>query len=470
MLTPALAFAALLGTSGAVFGLGRTAHAAENEEEAPRAAPKAADLGLLGGGPIVYDPPPSFRHEARTCSPRVPLCVRAERSLPGGTVLAVLASAERAWATLTGALDLPAPDVDPDTLAYDVFLAENETARTALAARDVRGTVDRARSYTVLDARMRAGCALDATLARELARASLFRSAPATDRASAVAQATYLSHLVSPCGIALEADAATEFQGHPERAVTDPHAGELAPEIATWSWPPSRTSELQMQGAALFWSRLDWAFGRSPGGIVRATWALAPTMTPVNAPRWHDEPDVFDVLRFTFKNALSTGSTIADLMLDFAVARAFVGDAFHQPEWRSLGDASRVRLDWDLPWPRTPQRFAPRAAPAPTGSSYLLIHRDGAPKGARLRAEIVWEEHALFRWAFVKLDKEGRELGRNVIATTERATEAQMTLVDLDEVDRVLLVGVNTGDPAYPFDPNDEVWEPHGWLVSLASE
>ncbi|AKU94502.1 hypothetical protein AKJ09_01166 [Labilithrix luteola] len=463
------ALAVALAAVGPVLVTPQASYAAENEDIP---AKRAAD-GLLGGGPIVYDPPPSFRHEARTCSPRVPLCVRSERTVPGTTILAVLASAERAYSTLTGALDLPAPDVDPDTLAYDVFLAEGETARTTLAARDVRSNVDRARSFTVLDARVRPGCSLDATMARELARAALFRSAPATDRASAIAQATYLSHLVAPCGVALEADAVAEFQGHPDRAITDPNAGEVAPEIATWSWPPSRTSELHMRGAALFWSRLDWAFGRNPGGIVRATWALAPSITPLNAPRWHDEPDVFDVLRFTFKNALSTGSTIADLMLDFAVARAFIGssdDGFHQPEWRSVGEAGAVRLDWDIPWPHTPARFAPRAAPAPTGSSYLLIHRDGAPKGSRLRAEIEWEQHALFRWAFVKLDKDGRELGRNVIATSERATEAQMTLVDLDDADRVLVVGVNTGDPAFPFDPNDEVWEPHGWLVTLASE
>ncbi|CAN5899929.1 hypothetical protein BH11MYX4_BH11MYX4_46510 [soil metagenome] len=56
------------------------------------------------------------------------------------------------------------------------------------------------------------------------------------------------------------------------------------------------------------------------------------------------------------------------------------------------------------------------------------------------------------------------------IPTRERATEAQMTLVDVDGVDRIMLVGVNVGDPAYRFDPDDEVWEPHGWLVTLAEE
>jgi hypothetical protein len=45
-----------------------------------------------------------------------------------------------------------------------------------------------------------------------------------------------------------------------------------------------------------------------------------------------------------------------------------------------------------------------------------------------------------------------------------------MTLFDLDGVARVLVVGSSAGDPHYPFDPDDRVWEPHGWIVSLASE
>ena len=84
--------------------------------------------------------------------------------------------------------------------------------------------------------------------------------------------------------------------------------------------------------------------------------------------------------------------------------------------------------------------------------------------------EIAWEQHALFRWAFVKLDANGRELGRVVIPTPDRATEVQMTLVDLAGVDRVMLVGVNAGDPTYRFDPDDEIWEPHSWLLTIASE
>jgi hypothetical protein len=74
------------------------------------------------------------------------------------------------------------------------------------------------------------------------------------------------------------------------------------------------------------------------------------------------------------------------------------------------------------------------------------------------------------RWAVVKVDAHGVEIGHLSIPSADRATEAQMTVVDLEGVASILLVGTNVGDPLYPFDPDDEVWEPHGWTVTLASE
>ena len=45
-----------------------------------------------------------------------------------------------------------------------------------------------------------------------------------------------------------------------------------------------------------------------------------------------------------------------------------------------------------------------------------------------------------------------------------------MSLEDLDRTARVLIVGSNAGDPLILFDPDDYRWEPHGWVVSIASE
>ena len=452
----------------ALLALGALPARAAVDEDAP--PPPPSDAHARPGAAIVYDlPPRPSDARSRACSFRTPVCVHYTDRPEAAA--AVLASAERAWDVLTGALDLPAPDVDPDTLAYDVWLtADEDLATTHLAARDVRSRIDRARAFTTVTAKAKAGCALDASVTRAIARAILFRTSPATDEGVARAQVAYLTDLVVPCAAGLEVDAAQAFQAHPDRAVCDAHAF-ATPPLADAA--PSRADMLFADGASLFWSRVDWAYARTPGGLVRATWALSPTMTDVGARSFRDEPDTFDVLRVTFKGALTTKSTLADLLLDTAVARAFLGaadDGVHQPETRRLGDAAKVAIDWDLPWPAQPKRVAPRAPVAPTGSSYLVIHRAGAPPGSRLRVEIAWEEHALFRWALVKLDAKGAELGRVVIPTPERATEAQMTLVDLDATDRVLLVGANAGDPAYAFDPDDAVWEPHGWLVTIASE
>jgi predicted RecA/RadA family phage recombinase len=447
------------------------AAAQDDEPEKPVPPP---DTGTPGPW-IAYASRPALGPETKACSTRVPVCVHASAATRPRAVLDVVGAAERAWETLRGALRLAPPDVDPDELVYPVYLVDDasEPGATYVDARDVRSRIDRARGFTVLDANVRAGCILDALVARELARAALLRVAPATPAGIARAQTSYLAELVVPCAAALSAPAVAAFQSHPERAVCDARAGETG--SAAEDGVHARTDALSnafAEGAATFWSRIDWAYGRAPGSIVTASWALAPTMTDVGAARWHDEPDAFDVLRVSFKGALSTGSTLDDLLLDTAVARAFLGsadDGLHQVELRDLGDAARVALDWDLPWPARPVRVAPRAPVFPSGASYLVVRRAGAPPASRLRVEISWEQHALFRWAFVKLDAAGRELGRVPIPTRERATEAQMTLVDLEGVDRVLLVGVNVGDPSYRFDPDDEVWEPHSWLVTLAS-
>jgi hypothetical protein len=420
------------------------------------AAALYSGAAMAEGRPVLYEARPIYPRALRSCSARVPVCVHARSPLDGPAAIASLSAFERAWSTLVHTLGVPAPDVDPDTLAYDVFVEPTDIATTHLEARDVRSNVDRARGFTRIDPVMRAGCRLDATAATSIARASLLRVAPATEEGSAIAQARYLAELAVPCATALSVDAAATFQAHADRTLSDANFARSFSE-----------------GASTFWARLDWAFGRTPGTLVTTTWALHPTMTAVGASQWTNEPDTFDVLRASFKDALSTGSTLADLWLDFGVARAFFGaadDGAHAPELRTLGEAGRVPLAWDIPWPSKPRRLAPRVPVAPTGSSYVLVHHAGASPGARLRIEIEWEEHALFRWAFVKLDASGRELGRVVVPTRERATATQMTLAALDGVDRILLVGVNTGDPAYAFDPDDDVFEPHGFLLTVAED
>ena len=424
---------------------GAPAHAYAQEEDPPHAD---ADASVTGDGalpgPFVRGAlaRPSAAGLTRACSFRHPLCVHASRTTPPADVLATLGMAERAWETAVGALDLPPPDADPGTGSYDIYLVTRPVlpAHTALSERDVRGTIDRASAFTVLDARLH-GCSRDHAVAQELLRAALFRISPAMDLGAARAQTSAMADLVAPC---TTADASL-FQAHPERALVD-----------TWPDAPLDIGARFGDGAGLAYTWLDATFAADPGGVIRALWALSPSKTPLGALRWQNEPDTFEVLRVSFKEAVSTGSTVDDLFRELSMARARRGDA---------------RADWTIDWPAKPRRLSSlQGGVAPTGTSIVAIRRAGAPATAGLRLELEWETHAKLRWDIVKLDANGTELGHLPVPTTDRATTAQMSLVELGAAATVLVVGTNCGDAAYPFDPDDEVWEPHGWLLTVASE
>jgi hypothetical protein len=418
------------------------------------------------GGYIAPDRPrpPTVASERRVCSWREPICVHGDAS--AATLLALLESAERAWEIETGALELPAPDPDLVTGAYDLYVRRGVPEGTASfpSARDPRSRIDRASAYTLFDTALAIGdaCERDAAVAASVARASLYRAAPATDEGSARAQAAYVARLAVPCAMGM-LDGVDTFQSRPERSFADPAVGDA----------DSRRSAEFARGASLFYWWLDASYSMAPGGIVRAIWALKPTMTPPGADRWKDEPDGVDVLRETFKDALMSGSRLEDLLAEFGTTRALLGprdNGTELAEARPLGDALVPRVDWTVDWPAHPRRLASPVGIAPAGSTYVLIHRAGAPPGSRLRLEATWERHADIRWTALKLDAAGRELGRIPIGAAPRVTEAQGTVTGLDLASDVLVVGTNVGDPFVPFDPDDERFEPHGWLLTLDAE
>jgi hypothetical protein len=395
------------------------------------------------------------------CSTRHPICVHGRA--PPASLLAVVASADRAWDVETGALELPEPDADIDTRKYDIYVVPRVEggAVTELSTRDLRAAFDRASGFTLVAESMASeSCALDLEMARAVARASLLHAAPATDEGSARAEASYIARLATPCAMTAD-DGIGAFQASPDRAIVDP-----------WLlWP--REGLAFDRGAALFFWWLDATYGASPGALVRAMWALAPTQTPPGAARWNDEPDGFAVLKASFKDALTSGSTIEDLYAEFGTTRALFGpreNGLELPEVRVFGPSVVPPLAWEIDWPASPRRLASPIPIAPTGSSYVLVHHAGGASGARLRVEATWEEHAAIRWFIVKLDARGREMGRVWMAAAPRATAAQMTVVNLDGVDSLLVAGTNVGDPFAPFDPDDETFEPHGWVLTLAAE
>jgi hypothetical protein len=427
------------------------------------AEPPRASLARSGDF-IVYEPRPVLAHELHACSFRHALCVHASGVAARGAatraaaeVVALLDAADNAWDAATLGLDLPAPDSAlASTGALDLYLVDGDpyATRTLIDLRDPRGGFDRASAFALVGRGVTPGCALEAAAARVVARSILFGVAPATDEGSALAESAYVARLMVPCATG---DDVRAFQAHPELGLADtfgPPSDSIAREPARVQTTPG---ERYASGASLFYDWVDDSFGGSPGSIVRAMWALSPTLTATNAARWNDEPDGFDVLRMSFKNALTTGSTVDDLWLDFAVARAFVPD-------------DPARVEWSIDWPTAPRALMSGAGIAPTGASYIAVDCKGRPKGARLRFEARWEEHARILWTLVRVDAAGREISRVGVPEQDRGTEAQTSLVHLDGVARVLVVGTNAGDPLYPFDPDDYAWEPHGWVVSLAGE
>jgi hypothetical protein len=372
------------------------------------------------GGPIAVEAPPAAGPEA--CSFRRPICVHG-----GPGALDALGALERAWEAGV-VLGVPLP------VTYDAYLAA-EPSHSAVAERDLLSHVDRARTFSILDARLPDGCARDFDAARELYAASALGAAPAVSPGTLRAESTALARLAVPC----EPIDAGVFQSHPERAIVDPS---VAPGYD--------------EGASLFFSFVDDAFAREPGRFITATLAMSPTHTPDDE-HWVGEPDVFDVARASLKDAMSPGSTDADALLAFAVARGVVLEP-------------RARLDWDVPWPGKPRRLASPEGVAPTGAAYVRVDTAGRKPGARFDLDATWEQLATMRWMVVKLDASGRETGRIEARAAPKATHAHLQVVDLDGASALLVVAANVGPWTRPFDPDDAVWEPHGWLLTISSE
>jgi hypothetical protein len=360
--------------------------------------------------------------------------------------LATLAATERAWEVLTGALALPPPQVDLDG-AWHAYLIDARAARDgdeeagALGRalpreRDVRTHFDSATSFGLIDAGTPLGCPLDLAVARAVAHACLWRSAPATDEGSARAQTEALVRLAVPC--AMSGVDIQEFQSHPERTIVDP------------------SSSAFDRGAALFFDWLDASFAREPGGLIRGLWALAPTRTPPGASRWSAKPTGFDVLRESLKGAFAGDSTLDDVFVRFSLRRAQM--------------APDARLAWHVPWPLTARRLASPEPVSPTGASYVLVDHAGAAAGSKLRVEAQWEDYGRMRWVVVKLDAAGRTTAVMPVTSLDRGTRASLTVESLEAVDRILVVGVNVGSTEHAFDPDQREWEPHGWLLTLAAE
>ncbi len=397
---------------------------------------------------------PDAEAPVAACSFTEPVCVHAARSVDSGAVLWTLRDAERAFSAYR-ALDLPAPRPDGALgggPAFDLYLLPGAPSPVTVADLvPTAGSWDRASAFTVMPPPdPRAGCATPFTVAQAIAHAAALGQDAGAESGAIAMESSYLASLVAACDT-LALAAIDDFQRHPERSFA---AGDAD----------------QPDGAMLFPWFLDDTLGRgSPGRVMTSLIALASQRTPPGSWEFKNEPDVFDALRATMKDR---GSTLDNLLLDFAVARAFVGsrsDGAHLADVDRFGDMGRVRFEWSIPYSTLPRRLAPGQPIEAMGMTYLWIDLAGAPPGAEITFVADWELPSIFRWSLIKVDRDGAESGRLDLPGMFGSSHAERTVVGLDNLAGIIVVGVNAGsmDRSHPFDPDEQPLMPHAYTVTL---
>jgi hypothetical protein len=208
----------------------------------------------------------------------------------------------------------------------------------------------------------------------------------------------------------------------------------------------------------------------SPGELSAALFSAGVSASKPIGLHYVNEPDLFDVLRHSLAE---DGARFAALMVDFSVARAFVGDrddGLHLSPLAWSGAFGKVRFDWLIKYSSLPRRVLVSPAIDSTGSVLLWLDLDEVGLGASLGFRAEWEPPVNFQWQLVKIGPDGTELGRIDIPFQARGHEAEGRVRNLDDARAILVVGTNLEgiDLAHPFDPDVAPFEPHGATVYLA--
>ena len=379
-------------------------------------------------------------------------------SPPGGDAglgLRALAAAEGALRSFR-ALGLPPPLADGRLGGSDAFdLYVGPPGSEARAEVDLpwsgepfdRGSVfGRVPSDT-----LSRGCGGASDVARVTAQAIALRLDAALEPGALAMASSYAAELVAPCSV---------------RALAAVDDAQLRPERSLFGGSPAR-----LGGELLLpWFFDDaWGVGQ-PGHVFFGFLALAAQRSRPEAWAWENEPDVFDAVRASLR---ARGSTLDAALLEFAVARAFVGDRSDEGHLRDVarfGAAGRVRFEWAVDFGSLPRRLAPARPIEATGASYVWLDLRSAPKGAELTFVADWEAPALFRWALVKVREDGAEAGRIDLAGIFGSTHAERTVASLDGLAGILVVGANTGsvDRSRPYDPDEDDPLARSYTVTLA--
>ncbi|NUP05153.1 MAG: hypothetical protein HOW73_03730 [Polyangiaceae bacterium] len=281
---------------------------------------------------------------------------------------------------------------------------------------------------------LRPGCHDRQALAGAVARALLFGEDAALEPNAASMLGDYLAVRAEPCSLA-ELEAIDTAQRSPERTFT---------------------GERGERGAASFlfpWF-LEDRYGTGAPGMLTFALAAISSQKTTKGPLI-DEPDVFDALRVTQRR---NRTSLAETLLEFAIHRAFIGsrsDETHMVDVAKYGDLGRVRIEWNVPYTSLPRTFKPLRPIEPLGATYLYIDLAGTNAESEITFVVDWEPPVGFRWAVVKIDESGSELGRKEYEPILGSSHLEATIRDLAGAKALLVVGINEGESRRdePFDP-----------------
>ncbi len=413
-------------------------------------APTVLDPWLPVGaeiGPIPERPTTEFR----ACSARAPVCVHFDASHDGHAP-AFLEALESAFRQLVFVLGLPAPAPDRGgggSDALDLYLTAHDVGLRVAHEGPDGSWFDQAPAFCTLDPSAHGQPARAATLCVAEAIALRLDAAATPHLRRAYATHLWLS-VGTPTHFDLEAF--DELQSNPQLG------------LATRDLNP------YSEGSALLFEFLERALStQGPGAVATSLLSVSAAKTSPGSLEWQNEPDLFDVLRSNLENK---PRRFAEFFGSLAVSRAFIGErgyGSHLPELAWTGAFGRVRFDWTMKYSSLPRRVAVVRPLQPTGSVYVWLELDDAPIAATLGFAAEWESPATFFWSLVRIDEDGREAGRVNAPFVERGHRVEQTLVGLEGLSAILVVGTNLGgvDLEHPFDPDIAPHEPRGCTVYL---
>ncbi|MFO0612587.1 MAG: hypothetical protein U0414_08375 [Polyangiaceae bacterium] len=391
--------------------------------------------------------------DERVCDVLRRVCVHAGSGVKDEVARATLADAANALAGLE-ALRLLRPPSDfraGGDPSFDVYVDPAETEGHAYVDVGTTDSVfDSGSTFVSVGPERRAGCAAPARIATLVAEAALLGLDSSTDPGVLEMSSRYLATLVAPCAI-VEMGEVDTFQRAPERCLVS-------------------DGQHAQPGSFLFPQYLDEKYGaQGPGTLTASLVAISWQKALADKSSWPDEPDFFDGLRTTM---IARGSDLGEVMLDFAVERAFLGsrsDEGHMIDVARFGDLGRPRLEWSVAYDSLPRRLLPSRPLDALGATYIWLDVSKAPEGATFTFEADWERPFLFRWSLVKVRKDGSEDTRIKVAPVFGEYEAARVVQNLGDLAGILIVGENDAEwsKSQPFDPGEPRLAPKSYGVTL---